>query len=359
MYSSVKEPPTERISKVSKGSIYHFIRTALEHLYHIRNLPFVSLWNFPGDSRNVFLFRVDTDFGSQDQVNRLYKTIREDGIKGTWFIETQSSENWINKYSSFEEQELALHCYRHRIINNYKKDYENFKKGIEILNRVAIFPNGIAAPFGEWNNTFNRVVEDLGFEYSSEFSYSYDNFPHPVVNNNRQSKVLQIPIHPVSFGRLSRAGYDDNEMYEYFINVINQKMALCEPVIIYTHPLEERYDVHKRIFNFVNEMNLYKITFIEYSRWWKKRSEVKYKALFENNKLKIESGINDESFRLRVSLPSYEKYLIPLSGNDDRKTKLDFGQFKYDSDFQPDIFRKYTKRMLKDDILFEVRKRKL
>ncbi|MDO8549166.1 MAG: polysaccharide deacetylase family protein, partial [Ignavibacteria bacterium] len=292
-YSSIKKLPSERVSKVSKGSIYHFIRAALERLYHLRDLPFISLWNFPGSSKNIFAFRIDTDFSSKDQVNLLYKTLRDNNIKGTWFVETQSAEDWIGMYSSFNDQEIGVHCYRHRVFKSYKKNYNNFKTGIEVLNKASIFPKGIASPFGEWNESFSKAAEDIGFEYTSEFSYTYDNLPHFSNYENGLKNIIQVPVHPISFGRLFQAGYNDNEMYNYFVDVINNKIALCEPVIVYTHPQEKRYEILKRIFNFVDEMNLSKYTFNEYSTWWKERSKIKYSASFINNELRTETETKD------------------------------------------------------------------
>ena len=41
------------------------------------------------------------------------------------------------------------------------------------------------------------------------------------------------------------------------------------------------------------------------------------------------------------------------------KIKIDLPEFKYDSEFNPETLRKYDMELLKDDILFELRKRKL
>ncbi len=352
IYSNGKTP-SERISRVSKGSINHFLNAALERLFHLRNFPFVSLWNFPNNAKNIFLFRIDTDYGSPEQVDNLYKTLTEKEIKGTWFVETKSAESWINKYSSFRNQEIGLHCYRHRLFNSYEENFSNFSYGLEILKKASIYPKGIVAPFGEWNNSFNKVVEKLGFEYSSEFSYSYDGFPQFA------ERILQMPIHPISFGRLSREGYSNEEMYDYFINVINQKIALCEPLIIYTHPMEERLEILKKIFNYINQYKLPKYTFKEYVDWWEKRNETKFGSSFINNELKIETENKDDSFRVKVVYPSGEIYLIPLSGDNAEKVKIDLQEFQYDSEFNPEALRKYDFELLKDDILFKLRKRKL
>ena len=231
--------------------------------------------------------------------------------------------------------------------------FGNYKKGLEVLNNASIYPKGVAAPFGEWNDLFNKVIEKLGFEYSSEFSYSYDGFPQFA------GDILQVPVHPISFGRLSREGYTDEEMYDYFINVINQKIALCEPVIIYTHPKEERLEILKKIFDYINQQELPKYTFKEYSDWWRKKIKTKSNLSFINNELKIETENEDNTLRLKVVYPSKEIYLMPLSENNSEKIRIEVPVFQYDSEFNPKALRKYDFNLLKDDILFKVRKRKL
>ena len=148
-------------------------------------------------------------------------------------------------------------------------------------------------------------------------------------------------------------------MYDYFINVINQKIALCEPVIIYTHPKEERLEILKRIFNYINQLELPKYTFKEYSDWWRKRSKAKFNSSFINNELKFETENEDNFLWLKVVYPSKEIYLMPLSENNSEKIKIKLPEFQYDSEFNPEALRKYDFSLLKDDILFEMRKRKL
>ena len=358
IYSSVKEPPTERLSKVSKGSVYHFIRSVLEHLYHVRDLPFVTLWNFPGDEQNIFLFRIDTDYGTPEQVDLLYKTLKQNEIRGTWFVETKSAENWIDKYSSFENQEIGLHCYRHRIFNSYKKNYENLNHGLQILETAEIFPKGIAAPFGEWNKLYDKAISDLGLIYSSEFSYSYDSFPQFSSSKNYTSEILQIPVHPISFGRLNRAGYTDNEMLNYFLDVIEKKTSLNEPVILYTHPAEDRHDVMEKIFNKIDQLNLTSLTFSQYAEWWKRRNSINWLAYFHDGEVRISTDNKDKSFWFYVKNFDDKNYISPLLENCYEKQSVNIAEFNYRGKINPSSLSKFDIKMFKDDILFHIRKRK-
>jgi peptidoglycan/xylan/chitin deacetylase (PgdA/CDA1 family) len=304
------------------------------------------------------LFRIDTDYGTPEQVDLLYKTLRKNEINGTWFVETKSAENWIKKYSLFENQEIGLHCYRHRIFNSYKENYENFNKGLQILKKAGISPKGVASPFGEWNRSYDNVISDLGLIYSSEFSCSYDNFPHFLANENSVSKVLQIPIHPISFGRLNRGGYTDNEMLNYFMEVIEKKISLNEPVILYTHPSEDRMDILEKIFNKINESNLPSLTFSQYAEWWKARNSINWQAYVQDGEVRISTENKDRSFWFYVKNPDGKNYISPLLENCYEKQTKTTSDFNYASEINPSSLRKFNWQMFKDDILFLIRKRR-
>ncbi len=83
---------------------------------------------------------------------------------------------------------------------------------------------------------------DCGFEYSSEFSYDYDNLPS-VPRLRHGEGTLQLPIHPICIGSLKRHSYSDKQMIQYFENVIQRKLASSEPIIFYHHPKDGYYDV--------------------------------------------------------------------------------------------------------------------
>jgi len=83
----------ERVAAISKGALYHLIKNALENLYHHRNLPFINLWQFPDGEKSIFSFRVDTDFGSHEQLNNLHNLFQKNNISATWFVDTKSIEN--------------------------------------------------------------------------------------------------------------------------------------------------------------------------------------------------------------------------------------------------------------------------
>jgi len=355
----VKET-NERVSKISKGIIKRYIELVLEDLFHFRGLPFINLWYFPDGVENIFGFRIDTDFGTSDDMEKLYNVCRENNISASWFIETFSSEKKISIFKTFERQELGLHCYRHKIYSNYKNNFEDIKKGLDIFKSEGINPKGYAAPFGEWNKEIGQALSDLNFYYSSEFGYYYDSLPVYPYFNNSFSKVLQIPIHPISAGRLYWGGHSDDEMIKYFEDVILQKLKLNEPIILYTHPAEKRFHIFGSIFKKINELKIPNLSLNDYAEWWKKRDAINFDANYNNGEIKIEANKSDPSIWIKISHPNKDVYLSQLSTPLNLKENTRLSRVDLENNYHPDPqkLRRTTLRMRWHDILHKYRKMK-
>jgi hypothetical protein len=349
--------PNERVSRVSKAEIAVIIRKSLEHLFHCAKLPFVHLWFFPNGEPTVFNFRIDSDFGTEKEVFDLYNILDKHDITGTWFIEAKSKEKWLSKFNNFTKQELAYHCYRHKTTKSKTKNTLDFEKGLKLFKENGLIAKGYAAPYGEWNNNTGQLSEKFGFEYSSEFGYAYDGLPFFPLVNGVQSKVLQIPIHPISTNRLKHAGTSSYNLIKYFSNVIDRKISNFEPLFFYTHPFEKEYDFFNSLFEMIGSKNIHKISLIEYSNWWKERLNKNWKIDFENGNFKIITDNNDDSYFLRVAELSGEDYLIILKSGSGAPSRVKLNNSlpeKVAIDYKQ--FRKYSYKMFKHDILFKLRK---
>ena len=369
-YSSFSNDFTsEQVSKVSKGIIRIHIQKALEYLFHKRGLPFVHLWFYPDGARNIFSFRIDTDMGTEEEINSLNNLLQNFNIPATWFVETKSSQNRIELFSKLKNQEISYHCYRHKTFLSYKKNEENITKGLKILENTGISPKGYAAPYGKWNRTIAKTIDNFNFLYSSEFGFAYDSLPLFPYYNSGFSKTLQIPIHPVSAGRLKWGGHSDENMIKYFFSIIEQKLFLNEPIIFYTHPFEKRVNVFEKVFERIinydienlknNETIKRKIpilTFSEYAEWWKKRLAVDWKAEEIDSKIFIKSNNPDESIKWRAIYPSGEKFI--LSATKDEMVNIEEDKIKLHPSFNPNELRKRSLRMIKYDIIGQIRKLK-
>ncbi len=310
--------------------------------------------------------------GTQEEILSLYNLLRNYKIPATWFVETKSSQSWIKLFPGLKDQEIAYHCYRHKTFLSLKKNLEDVSTGLKILESEGIKPKGYAAPYGKWNKTIGKVIDKFNFLYSSEFDFAYDTLPLYPYYNSTFSKALQIPIHPVSVGRLHWGGHSEENMIKYFYNIIDQKLFLDEPIILYTHPFEKRLSVFEKVFekikntgNETNESKIHSIlilSFSEYAEWWKKRLNINWSAEERNGKVIISADNEDLSIKCRVIYPDREKEIISLDNNvqftvkdeDDYKEQLEFH-----NSFNPDKLRKKTFQMVKYDIIGILRKLKL
>ncbi|MEA2096481.1 MAG: hypothetical protein U9P73_07305, partial [Candidatus Cloacimonadota bacterium] len=250
-YANRKELPSEIVSEVSKGKIRKIVEIALEYLHHKRDLPFVHLWHQPYIDKNLFIFRLDTDFCSKKDADEMYKICKDNNVSATWFLDTDSDERMIN-YASMKDQEMAIHCDKHYVYDNSEKNYDNILTAKKKLKSCGINADGFAAPFGDWNLFLNKALQKLELKYSSEFTLDYDDLPFYPYCNNEFSSVIQIPIHPISLGRLNRSHFNEDEMLKYYFELIRKKSENDEPIIIYHHPHHKHFDIFNKIFQYVN-----------------------------------------------------------------------------------------------------------
>jgi len=298
-YFQRKELPSEIVARIAKNPIRRIVKTSLEYLFHLRDLPFVQMWYYPDGFKNMFLFRIDTDFCSKEDAKELSKICKKNQIKATWFVDTNSQK--LETYLKMKNQEIALHCARHRVFEDYQQNYDNLSEGKKELEKAKFSPTGFASPFGEWNPQLGKTIADLDFEYSSEFALNYDDFPFYPFFDGKKTDVLQIPIHPISIGRLRRSHFSDDEMLKYYLNLINEKMQKNEPVIFYHHPHQKRFEIFDEIFKEINKHKIWKPDFSEFSNWWKKRNKIQPDFTLKDGKLISNLIKIDEKIYLKIS----------------------------------------------------------
>lgn len=287
--------PNEIVSLVSKSEIRKVVEIILKWLHFQRKIPYLHWWYFPDASKNIFALRIDSDFGSKEQVNTWYHVARKHQIKMTWFLHTEAHKGWLPYFNNLADQEFAIHGNKHHIYNSYNENYENIESSIRCLEDANIPYKGFAAPFGNWNDEIAKAVEEKNLEYSSEFALDYDNFPFLPWLDNQFGRTLQIPIHPICIGSFRRTQNDASEIKAYYRFIIEKKIQQFEPLIFYDHLLHQNLDVLKDIFSAINELGIENLTFGEYSGWWNHRLRSDYQAFFKGNKLHIEKAVDHKS----------------------------------------------------------------
>ena len=295
-YDTRIELPSEMVANVTKSKIRKTLFLCLKYLYDFKKLPIVRSNYNPANYNSIFCFRIDSDFSSKKNAKKINALCEKYSIPATWFIETSSKKIIQNVYKNFNTSEFAFHNDRHIIFNNLYDNNKNIETGLNKLKNLNINNlNGFAAPFGDWNVTLNEALEDK-FSYSSEFTYDYDNFPsYPIINGNF-SKVLQIPVHPISIGRLNRSHYSKYEMVDYYLNIIKKKYLQNEPILIYYHPNNKFFSVIETVFKEIKLLDIKIMTMYDYYNFWIKRILNKPNCSFNNNTIII----NNSSFNVEI-----------------------------------------------------------
>ena len=311
-YAQHDRLPSERVSRVSRGELFQLCHHALEFLHHARSLPYVHLWYYPGQCPNVLAFRIDTDGSPQSDVDALYRVLRDAGVPGTWFLDVSSHESWLDHFAGFGGHEIALHCYRHRIDADMQKQRTDWEHGLSLLRKAGFLLAGVAAPFGTWTPELGRVIDGLGLEYSSEFSYAYDTLPLYPERGDDAFRTLQVPIHPVSTGSLRRSGFTAGQMSTYFRMAADALHARDLPLFFYHHPTHRSLNVIASLLEYVRSLGIAGMRMDEMARWWTSRSSVKVSFIQEGATLSIagSAAMRSANVGLRVSFSPEEDALL-------------------------------------------------
>jgi hypothetical protein len=271
-YSHRDRLPSERVSVVARGEIRHLIRSSLAWLHHVRGLPYAHLWYYPGRSRSVAAFRIDTDGAPREDIDDLYRILHGSGVSGTWFLDVKAHETWLPHFHTLEEQEIGLHCYEHRYGNEPDADRVNINRGYALLRAAGWKVDGFAAPYGIWTPPHSAFIDAMGFAYSSEFSAGYDTLPFWPLLPESTAATLQVPIHPISIGSLRRVGATARDMREYFEHVALDLFARQMPLFFYHHPTHRHWEVVEGIMDSFRNPDVRRMAMIEYVRWWQQRA---------------------------------------------------------------------------------------
>ena len=314
-YSTGASLPFELVSLISKGSIRQLVSSSLECLHHRRGLPYCHLWYFPDGVPNVFILRVDTDFASEEKVHTLYSVSEDNNVKLTWFVHTQSHERWLADFAKMPGHEIGVHCYKHAVLESYGPTRIDIIKALGLLHDAGVKPVGFAAPYGQLTNAVRRVTEEVGFLYSSEFSYDYDNFPSFPVFNGEEGNVLQIPVHPICIGSFRGTTSSSEDITAYFDRVISWKRATHEPLFFYYHPGDGHHPVLTKLMQRCKGSGTANMVMKDFAQWWKARQAASYSAEFNENNLSCVGSV-PSSVYLRISRNSSEA-LVPFQSSID------------------------------------------
>ncbi len=323
--SYYESDPDEIVSKISYGEVSQILEASIEKMFHLQGLPFIKKWHSP-KKEPVFCFRIDSDFGDQESLDRIYSALEKHDLKGSWFLHVKAHEEWLDYFSKFNNHEIALHGYEHGAASSKEKIENNIRHGLSVLEKNGIEPKGYCTPYAIWNEALEKTLQNFDFKYSSEFTRAYDCLPFFDRNEH-----LQIPIHPVCTGSLLRQGYSNTAMQNYFVDTFQRKSALHQPVIFYHHPMQKGLEVFDKIFEMVKEKSYCNLTFLEFADFWHDRRNFHFQAFFEESSIIIESNSSQHWLSISNNSESFD-----LISSKESSVKADFkSPFKYDTSYLP------------------------
>lgn len=301
--------PDEMVSSVNHENLRYTIEILIKELHYHRNLPLVSKWHSPS-VRPFFAFRIDTDFGTQESIDELYKLSDYYQIPMTWFLHVQAHEEWLDCFRSMKNQEIALHGYEHGTSSSYEQIMNNIQRGRQLMIDEGLTPKGFSIPYSIWNDTLGDVLNQFDFKYSSEFTLGYDTDPFYPIHKNRQHSTLQIPIHPICTGNMNRLNSSEIEMEQYFKLILDQKIEYLQNVIFYHHPMQVGLNIWKKIFEEVNRLGLPKLTFSEIADFWIHRKKYNVNTYFDKRTSFLTCKYSNYNYLLSVSINFDDFFLL-------------------------------------------------
>jgi len=317
-YYSRQELPSERVSVINYHEITRFVKNFLIDSFRKASKKLYGYAGLP-DKKPLFIFRVDTDFADIGEIKALYELCKKYGISATWFIDVHSEEI-LEYYKTMQDQEISLHCDKHYVYPDKANNLENIQEGLNKLLDHKISPAGFAAPFGDWNPALEEALFELDFTYSSEFGFAWDSLP--IIRKQGQKRFMQIPIHPISPGRLRRSHFNHEEQLDYYLKVIENSKKSYIPAIIYHHPAHGMLDLIEKIFKYVKANRINNLTMHSYGSWWMKRYEVIEQGNDDEllNMCKLENEFREypEDFA-RIYKKSWRWYLYEYEANKGRR----------------------------------------
>jgi hypothetical protein len=249
-------------------------------------------------------------------VDDLYRLARDHDVPLTWFLDVSAHEPWLRRFGGMVGQEFGVHCYEHVELSRGDVARANLRRARQAMEREGLAVTGCAAPYGIWTPDFARVTEEMGFLYSSEFSFAYDTLPLFPVFSGGPASVLQIPVHPICIGSMLRVGYPPETMMRYFAAAIGRKLLLSEPLFFYHHPTHRRHGVLAGFFSGVRDAGIDTVTMGEFARWWKQRATWRPAVAVEGDAVTSGGSAPDGEagrFSYGISIPGGRSAIVPAA----------------------------------------------
>jgi len=293
----------ETVARASKKGARQTLLRQLQDAYARQNLYLPRLGLYPRGFSTIFSFRVDADEYEAEAFGRFFRTARRYAPAISLFVCASTYEKAKKECLDCRDAGFDLHSHGfvHYTYRSKAQNVFNLKKANAFLGQLGIHPKGFAAPHGRWNAGLQEALEEIGFEFSSDFSYNYDDIPDYPILRGRRSGVLQIPIHPVGLGVYMEAAchYKAQTVEAYFGTLFQRKKNNGEPVFFYDHPTRWLGE-HPEFMDFLfraafADKRVWVASMSQWADWWKQRDRVSLSIAQECGESVVElEAVGDE-----------------------------------------------------------------
>jgi len=270
----------EETARYPKKLLRDFLWEKILHAFKRQGLFCPRKAFYPHGIRTVFSFRVDADEYHSGEFSNFFEAAKSHARAISLFISMANYDTVPQEIVRCYKAgfDVHSHAYTHFTYASYEQNRRNILKATQRLEKLGVPKIGFASPYGRWSPALQRVLEEMRFQFSSEFSFDHDDLPLYPVLNGRRSNVLQVPVHPIGLGvyMQSRRFYDAAEVQHYYERWWAKKYDSGEPCIFYDHPTQwlgvypEFIDV---LFSMAKaRKNVWFANMSDFSSWWKQRA---------------------------------------------------------------------------------------
>jgi peptidoglycan/xylan/chitin deacetylase (PgdA/CDA1 family) len=341
-YFESAEFPYEEVAVAAQHAVRRLCVNCLRQLTRQVGLPYVHLWYYPEFKRTAFTFRVDGDTASREEVEKTVQLAVKHGLKFSWYVNAKSHRSLMGYYAELARQghDVQLHCYEHKVFDDVERNLQNLRAGLEIMNEAGLKPVGFVGPYGHWNAALNQALEQTGIKYSSEFGRAYDDFPFYPILEGGLAKVLQIPVHPMCFGRLLQAHLKHDALLSYYKDYFRLRYAGGETLFLYDHPhrIAQNFDTYDAIFKMVGKASdVWQTTLSDFAKWWTTRNDIEFDVWGEKGIITVEAEY-DPSVAIHV-IEDEREALIPMMSKEFEADDLSWHAVKRTYPFKPEMLK--------------------
>ncbi|MBV8608151.1 MAG: hypothetical protein JO034_11920 [Singulisphaera sp.] len=312
---------TERVARVPKARLRRLLIGRLCHAVTRAGGLWARLAAFPYPYQSAFNFRADLDEPVVEDYARFARMRPAVADCCTHFVSTHAYGAHPAVLQDLLRFDTQSHAHFHVIYRDAEANRRNLLRAHEILTASGFEPVGFAAPHGRWNAGLDAVLEELGYLYSSDFQLDYDDLPFFPWRDDRFSKVLQVPIHPICEGLFLETGIGDGRVIaDYLAGIVRAKVEAREPAFVYGHPerrLGRLPEVLAALGRAISgDAPIWRVTLTEFARWWRWRAGRRWSVLTKpEGQLEVQFDDWDATFPLGLEVVRGQHVsTVPVTG---------------------------------------------